>query len=100
MKNLNYRNLYEEMTEKEKTPLISTKRKSNISASVGCARKLYTKEVFSDGWTSWICSNCSKLKFTRGTTFKARAQLVDVVVAALDEELSLGLVEKDLVDLI
>ncbi len=35
MKNLNYRNLYEEMTEKEKPTLISTERKSNISASVG-----------------------------------------------------------------
>ncbi len=35
MKNLNYRNLYEEMTEREKPILISTERKSNISVSVG-----------------------------------------------------------------
>jgi hypothetical protein len=35
MKNLNYRNLYEEMTEREKPTLISTERKSNISVSVG-----------------------------------------------------------------
>ena len=25
--------------------------------------KLHTKEVFSDGWTKWTCSECGKIKF-------------------------------------
>jgi len=73
MKNLNHRNLYEEMTEKEKTTLISTERKVKRLCkcwSKELILKLYTKEVFSDGWTRCVCSNCGKVKFTRGTTFK------------------------------
>jgi len=28
--------------------------------------KIHTKEVFSDGWTRWVCSKCGQVKFTRG----------------------------------
>ena len=73
MKNLNHRNLYEEMTEKEESTLISTERKVKRLCkcwSTEPTLKLQTKEVFSDGWTRWVCSNFGKVKFTRGTTFK------------------------------
>ena len=32
--------------------------------------KLHSKEVFSDGWTRWVCSNCGKVKFTMGMTLE------------------------------
>lgn len=60
------------MTEKEELTLIS---KEKIEYLCKCwskkpTIKLHTKEVFSDGWTRWICSKCGKVNFTRGTTFK------------------------------
>ena len=56
------------MTEKEELTLIS---KEKIEYLCKCwskkpTIKLHTKEVFSDGWTKWICSKCGKVKFTRG----------------------------------
>ncbi|MBA7552611.1 hypothetical protein ES705_45180 [subsurface metagenome] len=28
--------------------------------------KLHTKEVFSDGWTKFVCSDCGQVKFALG----------------------------------
>ncbi len=61
------------MTEKEKPTLISTERKVKRLCkcwSKELILKLHTKEVFSDGWTRWVCSQCGKVNFTRGMTFK------------------------------
>lgn len=57
------------MTEKEEPTLISTERKVKSLCKCWSKKpiiKLHTKEVFSDGWTRWVCSNCGKVKFTRG----------------------------------
>lgn len=57
------------MTDKEEPTLISKEKK--VEHLCKCwskkpAIKLHTKEVFSDGWTRWVCSNCGKVKFTLG----------------------------------
>ena len=66
MKNLNYRNLYEEITEKEKPTLISTERKVKRLCKSGAhkpsgAITLHRKEVFSDGcaraWQYFLCTS-------------------------------------------
>ena len=60
------------MTEKEEPTLISTEKVNHLCKcnSKKPTLKLHTKEVFSDGWTKWTCSNCGKIKFTMGMTFK------------------------------
>ena len=62
------------MTEKEELTLISTERvkrlcKSGAHRSPGSILP-HKKEVFSDGWTRWVCSKCGQVKFTIGMTFK------------------------------
>jgi len=74
MKNLNLREHYEEKTEKVEPTLIS---KEIVKHLCKCwhgkqTLKLHTKEVFSDGWTKWTCSECGQIKFTKGMTFKER----------------------------
>ena len=57
------------MTEKEEPTLISTEKKVEHFCKCWSKKlviKLHTKEVFSDGWTRWVCSNCGKVKFIRG----------------------------------
>jgi len=56
------------MTEKEEPTLISKEKVEYLCKcwSKKSTIKLHTKEVFSDGWTKWICSKCGKVKFTRG----------------------------------
>jgi hypothetical protein len=57
------------MTEKDGPTLISTEKKVKRLCKCWSKKpiiKLHTKEVFSDGWTRWVCSNCGKVKFTRG----------------------------------
>ena len=60
------------MTEKEAPTLISKEKVEYLCKcwSKKSTIKLHTKEVFSDGWTRWVCSKCGKVKFTRGMTFK------------------------------
>ena len=56
------------MTEKEKPTLLSTEKKSQRLCkcwSKEPALKRHRKEVFSDGWTRWVCSNCGKVKFKK-----------------------------------
>jgi len=75
MKNLSLREHYEEMTGKGEPTLISTERivkrlcKSNTHRPPG-AITIHRKEVFSDGWTRWVCSECGQVKFTKGMTFE------------------------------
>ena len=74
MKDLNLREHYEEMITKGDPTLLSTKEvkrlcKSNTHRPPGLIT-LHTKEVFSDGWTKWICLSCGQLKFTMGLTIK------------------------------
>jgi len=64
------------MTEKEEPIRISKEKvkrlcKSKAHASPGKIVR-HMKEVYSDGWTKWICltSNCGQVKFTRGITVK------------------------------
>ncbi len=62
------------MTEKEEPTLILTEKK--VEHLCKCWSKKptihpHTKEVFSDGWTRWVCSNCGKVKFTRGEEAEA-----------------------------
>ncbi len=62
------------MTEKEAPTLISMEKvkrlcKSGAHKPPG-AILLHRKEVFSDGWTRWVCYKCGQVKFTRGITFK------------------------------
>ena len=57
------------MTEKEEPTLISTEKKVKHLCKCWSKKpiiKVHTKEVFSDGWTRWVCSNCGKVKFTLG----------------------------------
>ncbi len=57
------------MTKKEEPTLISTEKKVEHLCKCWSKKlviKLHTKEVFSDGWTRWVCSNCGKVKFTWG----------------------------------
>ena len=63
----------EEITEKEKPTLLSTEKVKRLCKcwSKEPTLKLQTKEVFSDGWTRWVCSNCGKVKFTRGEEAEA-----------------------------
>ena len=65
---------YEEMTEKEEPILLSTEKVKRICKSgahkPSGAITLHTKEVFSDGWTRWVCSKCDQVKFTTGMTFE------------------------------
>jgi len=58
--------------EKEEPTLISKKKVKHLCKcwSKKPILKRHTKEVFSDGWTRWVCSNCGKIKFTTGMTFK------------------------------
>jgi len=72
MKNPNLREHHEEMPEKEEPTLISTEKAKHLCKcwSKKPTLKLHTKEVFSDGWTRWVCSNCGKVKFTRGMALK------------------------------
>ncbi len=73
MRNLNLR---EELPEKEEPVRISKEKvyRSCKSKSHDPPGKIvsHIKEVYSDGWTKWIClsSNCGQVKFTRGMTFK------------------------------
>jgi len=61
----------EEMTEKEEPKLLSTERivkrlcKSSAHKPPG-AITAHKKEVFSDGWTRWVCSQCGQVKFVLG----------------------------------
>lgn len=61
-----------EMTGKKEPILISTEKVKHLCKcwSGKPTLKLHTKKVFSDGWTRWVCSNCGKVGFTRGMTFK------------------------------
>jgi len=75
MKDLNLQEHYEKMTEKEEPTLISTEKikilcKCWTKKPTPPTFKTHTKEVFSDGWTKWICSECGQVKFTIGMTFK------------------------------
>jgi transposase-like protein len=58
------------MTTKRKIMLISTEKVNHLCKCWTKPRppslKRHTKEVFSDGWTRWVCSNCGKVKFTWG----------------------------------
>jgi len=56
------------MTEKKKPVPISTEKVKRLCKcwSKEQTIKLHTKEVFSDGWTRWVCSQCGKVKFTMG----------------------------------
>ena len=73
MKKSNLRERHEEMAEKEEPTLISKKKARHL-----CKRSKHdphkatphTKEVFSDGWTRWVCSKCGQVKFTKGMTFE------------------------------
>lgn len=69
MRNLNLR---EENLEKEEPVRISKEEvkrmcKSKAHHSPGKIVR-HIKEVYSDGWTKWIClaTNCGQVKFTRG----------------------------------
>jgi len=63
----------EEITEKEKPILLSIEKVEILCKcwSKEPTLKLQTKEVFSDGWTRFVCSNCGKVKFTRGEEAEA-----------------------------
>jgi len=56
------------MTEKEEPMLISTEKVKHLCKcwSEDPILKRHTKEVFSDGWTRYVCSNCGKVNFKRG----------------------------------
>jgi len=63
------------MTEKGEPRLISTERRVKRLCKSGAHKPpgailLHRKEVFSDGWTKWVCYKCGQVKFTRGMTFK------------------------------
>ena len=61
-------NIQEEMAEKEEPTLISTEKVKHLCKcwSEDPILKRHTKEVFSDGWTRYVCSNCGKVNFSRG----------------------------------
>jgi len=73
-------NLREEMTEKEEPTLISTEKVKHLCKcwSEEPTRKRHTKEVYSDGWTKLVCSNCGKVNFKRGQEVEADAQLESI----------------------
>jgi len=57
------------LTEKEGPILISTERKVERlckcwTKKVPPTLKLHMKQVFSDGWTRYVCARCGKVKFT------------------------------------
>jgi len=56
------------MTEKEEPILISKEKVQRLCKcwSENPTLKRHTKEVFSDGWTKFVCSQCGQVKFTRG----------------------------------
>jgi len=58
----------EEMTEKEEPTLLSKEKVNHLCKcwSKKPSLKFHTKEVFSDGWTRLVCSQCGKVKFKRG----------------------------------
>ena len=70
MRNLNPR---EGLTKKE--PIRISKDKvqklcqSNYHGTSG-STLMHTREVFSDGWTRWVCLTCGQVKFSRGITVK------------------------------
>ncbi len=73
MRNLNPRL---EVPEKEEPVLISVEKvkrlcNSNYHGASGSII-MHTKEVFSDGWTRWVCFTCGQVKFSRGMTFKEK----------------------------
>ena len=56
------------LTEKEKPTLISIEKKAELLCKCWTKKrpptlKLHMKQVFSDGWTRWVCSTCGKVKF-------------------------------------
>ena len=58
------------MTEKEVPLRISNEKvrrlcKSSAHTSPGSIIN-HTKEVFSDGWTRYVCCTCGQVKFTMG----------------------------------
>ncbi len=68
--------LQEELPEKEEPVRISKEKvkrpcKSKLHDPPGKIVR-HTKEVYSDGWTKWIClaTNCGQVKFTMGITVK------------------------------
>ena len=74
MKNLNLRGRRGELPEKEEAILISKEKvrrlcKSNYHGPSGSIVN-HKKEVFSDGWTRWVCLMCGQVKFSIGMTFK------------------------------
>jgi len=58
------------MTEKEEPTRISKEKVKRLckcwTKKMDPILKIHTKEVFSDGWTRWVCSNCGQVKFTMG----------------------------------
>ena len=71
MRNLKIR---EELPEKEEPIRISKDKVtrlcwSNFHGSSG-SKAMHTREIFSDGWTRWVCGSCGQVKFSIGMTFK------------------------------
>ncbi len=61
------------MTEKKVKPtLISTGKVKHPCKCTVISKKdppkttSHTREVFSDGWTRWVCSKCGQVKFSKG----------------------------------
>ena len=83
MNDTNLRRHYE-TTGKEKIILISREKvkrlcKSKSHKALRSTRRkfpgtmvFHRKEVYSDGWTKWIClnANCGQVKFSMGMTFE------------------------------
>jgi len=65
----------EEITEKVKPILLSMEKVEILckcwSESKKFTLKIHTKEVFSDGWTRFVCSRCGQVKFKRGKEAEA-----------------------------
>ena len=63
------------MTEKEEATVISKEKVERLckcwSKPKPPTLKRHTKEVFSDGWTKFICSTCGQVSFTRETRVRA-----------------------------
>ena len=66
------------MIEKEEPTLISKKMARYLCKCRKISKKdtpkttTHTKEVFSDGWTRWVCSRCGQVKFSRGEEAEVR----------------------------
>lgn len=66
-----------ETTEKEEPTLISTEKAKRPCKCTKLDHRdpnirntLHRKEVFSDGWTRWVCSKCGQVKFSKGMMFE------------------------------